>query len=65
MDDFSAHQTPPNLNFACPQAKKRKICLSSNKMTFFCSIFVVASNLIERLELHSFLTYLASSPDEG
>ena len=26
--------------------------------------FAVATNLIEGLELHSFLVYLASSPDE-
>ena len=31
----------------------------------FLLCFVVATNLIERLELHSFLICLASSPVEG
>ena len=37
--------------------------LKQNDIFLFC--FVVATNLIERLELHSFLVYLASSPDDG
>ena len=55
----------PKLKFFLSPSKEMKylFVLKQNDIFLFC--FVVATNLIERLELHSFLVYLASSPDEG
>ena len=55
----------PKLKFCLSPSKEKKdlFVLKQNDIFMFC--FVVATNLIERLELHSFLVCLASSPVEG
>ena len=55
LDDFQAHQTPPNLNFCLSPRKEKKdlFVLKQNDIFLFC--FAVGTNLIERQEFHSFL----------
>ena len=65
IDEFYAHQTPPNLKFCLSSSKEKKdlFVLKQNDIFLFC--FSVATNLIEILEIAFFSVYSASSPDQG
>ena len=55
----------PKLKFCLSPSKDKKDLFVLKQNDIFLFYFAVATNLIERLELHSFLVYLASSLDEG
>ena len=55
----------PKLKFCLSPSKEKKDLFVLKQKDIFMFYFSVSTNLIERLELHSFLVYLASSPDEG
>ena len=62
---FKLIKLPQTKNFACPQAKKKKDLFVLKQKDIFLFCFAVATNLIEKLKLHSFLVCRASSPVEG